>query len=125
VILQKHFVAAFAAFPPAIPLPAEIGLRALTLEGKPVEAPIWDAQGFLWLKRDGSTEEADKDFLALKQFSVLEDGIAMPAATALTYTGKQAINIPGRGMSVNISGGPADGVGPISPIVFSSFDISR
>lgn len=42
-------------------------------------------------------------------YSVLEDGIAMPAATALTYTGKQAINIPGRGMSVNISGGPADG----------------
>jgi flagellar hook-associated protein 3 FlgL len=42
-------------------------------------------------------------------YSVLEDGIAMPAATALNYTGKQAINIPGRGMSVNISGGPADG----------------
>jgi hypothetical protein len=44
--------------PQRIPLPREIGILALNLDGKPVEAPIWDAQGFLWLKRDGSTEEA-------------------------------------------------------------------
>jgi flagellar hook-associated protein 3 FlgL len=42
-------------------------------------------------------------------YTVLEDGIAMAAATAVSYKGTQAISIPGRGMSVNISGGPADG----------------
>ncbi len=76
--------------PQRIPLPREIGILALTLDGKPVEAPIWDAQGFLWLKRDGSTEEADKDFLALKQYSVLEDGIPLWLQTEieLTVSGK-------------------------------------
>ena len=43
-------------------------------------------------------------------YTVLEDGIAMPAATGLAYGGdKQSIAIPGRGMSVTLSGGPADG----------------
>lgn len=42
-------------------------------------------------------------------YSILEDGIAMPAATALSYTGSKSIEIPGRGMSMNITGGPADG----------------
>ncbi len=55
-----------------------------------MDAPVWDAQGFLWLKRDGSTEEADKDFLAIKQYSVLEDGIPLWLQTEveLTVSGK-------------------------------------
>ena len=61
--------------PQRIPLPREIGILALTLDGKPVDAPTWDAQGQLWLKRDGSTEEADKDFLSIKVYAALEDGI--------------------------------------------------
>jgi hypothetical protein len=40
--------------PQRIPIPREIGILALVIDGKPVDAPVWDAQGFLWLKRDGS-----------------------------------------------------------------------
>jgi len=50
--------------PQRIPIPREIGILALVIDGRPVDAPVWDAQGFLWLKRDGSAEEADKNFLA-------------------------------------------------------------
>lgn len=63
--------------PQGLSLPREIGLLALTLEGQPVSAPTWDAQGYLWLKRDASTEEADKDFLSVKVYALLEDGIPL------------------------------------------------
>ncbi|HEY5793326.1 MAG TPA: hypothetical protein VIS74_08505, partial [Chthoniobacterales bacterium] len=63
--------------PQSLPLPREIGLLTLTLEGQAVEAPAWDAQGLLWLKRDGSSEETDKDFLATKVYGLLEDGIPL------------------------------------------------
>ena len=63
--------------PRSMPLPREIGILALTLEGTPVESPAWDAEGVLWLKRDNSAEEADKDFLGVKVYAVLEDGIPL------------------------------------------------
>lgn len=63
--------------PQGLPLPQAIGLLALTLEGRPVPSPTWDAQGYLWLKRAASTEEADKDFLSVKVYALLEDGIPL------------------------------------------------
>jgi len=63
--------------PLRIPLPREIGLLALTVEGKPMPSPVWDAKGFLWLKRDATTEETDKDFLATKVYALVEDGIPL------------------------------------------------
>ena len=63
--------------PQRLALPREIGLLALTMEGKAVAAPAWDANGFLWLKRDASTEETDKDFLSLKIHALVEDGIPL------------------------------------------------
>ncbi|MBK8475040.1 MAG: hypothetical protein IPL39_01675 [Opitutaceae bacterium] len=63
--------------PQRIALPREIGILALSIDGNPVDAPVWDSQGFLWLKRDGSTEEADKDFLSVKLHALLEDGIPL------------------------------------------------
>jgi hypothetical protein len=63
--------------PQGIPLPPEIGVLSLTLEGQTVAAPTWDAQGYLWLKRDASTEEADKDFLSVKVYALVEDGIPL------------------------------------------------
>ncbi len=62
--------------PQRIPIPKSIGLLALTLDGKAVEIPNWDPEGFLWLKRTRS-EEADKDFLAVQVYRVIEDGIPM------------------------------------------------
>jgi hypothetical protein len=76
--------------PQRIRLPREIGILALKIDGQPVEAPVWDAQGFLWLKRDGSSEEADKNFLSLKLYTSLEDGIPLWLRTEieLTVSGK-------------------------------------
>ncbi len=73
-------------FPQRIAVPREIGILALTLEGKLVAAPVWDAQGFLWLRRDGSTEEADKDFLSVKVASAIEDGIPLWLRTEIEVT---------------------------------------
>ncbi|MCU0776801.1 MAG: hypothetical protein MUF86_03955 [Akkermansiaceae bacterium] len=63
--------------PQRIAVPAEIGILALRLDGAPVESPVWDAKGFVWLKRDASTEQTDKDFLGVKAHSLLEDGIPL------------------------------------------------
>lgn len=76
--------------PQRIRIPREIGILALVIDGKPVDAPVWDAQGFLWLKRDGAAEEADKNFLAVKLYASLEDGIPLWLRTEieLTVSGK-------------------------------------
>lgn len=75
--------------PQRIALPREIGLLSLKLEGAPVPIPSWDAEGFLWLKRSRS-EEADKDFLAVKAYRLIEDGIPMWLRTEieLSVSGK-------------------------------------
>lgn len=62
--------------PQRIPIPKSIGLVALTIDGKAVDIPNWDPEGYLWLKRTRS-EEADKDFLAVQVYRVIEDGIPM------------------------------------------------
>jgi len=76
--------------PQRLAVPPSIGLLALVIDGAPVEAPVWDAQGFVWLKRDGSTEETDKNFLAVKLYSALQDGIPLWLSTEveLTVSGK-------------------------------------
>ena len=63
--------------PQTIALPASVGMVALTLEGKPVENPVWDSAGQLWLERNAASGEADKDFLSVKLFAELEDGIPL------------------------------------------------
>ncbi len=63
--------------PQKIAMPPEIGILSLVLDGQAVESPVWDAQGLLWLKRDASTEQADKDFLGIKVHSLIEDGIPL------------------------------------------------
>ncbi len=77
-------------FPQRISVPREIGILSLAIDGKTVDAPVWDAESFLWLKRDGSTEEANKDFLAVKVYAVIEDGIPLwrRAEIELTVSGK-------------------------------------
>jgi len=76
----KHQLAGsyrWLSVPQRIAMPLEIGILSLKLNDRPVESPVWDAQGFLWLKRDASTEQTDKDFLGVKAHSLLEDGIPM------------------------------------------------
>ena len=69
--------------PLRIAMPADIGILSLTLDGQAVALPVWDAEGFLWLKRDASTAQTDKDFLAVKLNSLLEDGIPLWLHTEL------------------------------------------
>ncbi len=71
--------------PQSIPLPQEIGILSLMLDGKPVEAPTWDSAGLLWLKRDGSSEEAAKDFLSVKVYAAIDDGIPMWLHTSVEF----------------------------------------
>ncbi len=75
----KHTVAGsfpWKSMPERLPVPPEIGLLALTTDGKPVEAPDWEPDGTLWLKRTRA-EAADRDLLTRQVYRVLEDGIPM------------------------------------------------
>ena len=76
----------WSEIPQRLSIPAEIGILVLVIDGQPVESPVWDAQGFLWLKRDGSKEEADKNFLAVKLYAALEDGIPLWLRTEIELT---------------------------------------
>lgn len=75
--------------PSSIPLPEEIGVLSLTLEGKKVESPTWNA-GQLWLKRTRNTETTDKDSLTVHVYRLIEDGIPMWLRTniELSVSGK-------------------------------------
>lgn len=63
--------------PQSLAVPREIGLLTLTLNGQAVESPAWDASGAVWLKRESTGEEAAKNFLSVKVYSMLEDGIPL------------------------------------------------
>jgi hypothetical protein len=78
------------SLPQRLSVPREIGLLDLTLEGKPVESPLWDAKGDLWLKRDGTARQGEKDFLSTTLYSLLEDGAPLILRTRveLVVSGK-------------------------------------
>lgn len=67
----------WADFPQRIAIPPAIGILSLILEGRPVANPVWDAEGQLWLKREGLTGPAEENFLSVKLYSLLEDGIPL------------------------------------------------
>jgi hypothetical protein len=74
------------SMPQRIVIPREIGILVLLIDGQPADAPAWDAQGFLWLKRGGSTGEADKNFLSIKLYAAVEDGIPLWLRTQVEIT---------------------------------------
>ena len=61
--------------PQSIPIPPEVGLLKLQVDGKPVEFPKWDVKGAVWLKR--RSEPQEKNLLAVQVYRVIEDGIPM------------------------------------------------
>jgi hypothetical protein len=63
----------WSTMPQSVRIPPQIGVLNLQLNGAPVELPVWDAEGRLWLQRTG-TEPADKDFLAVKVYRLIHDG---------------------------------------------------
>ena len=76
--------------PTKLAIPKEIGMLALTLQGAVVESPAWDAESNLWLKPDRAAEQAESDFLGIKVYAVLEDGIPLWLRTEieLSVSGK-------------------------------------
>ena len=78
------------SMPQRLPVPREIGLLDLMIEGKPVEMPLWDANGDLWLKRDGTARQGEKDFLSTNLYTLLEDGVPLILRTRveLVVSGK-------------------------------------
>lgn len=67
----------WSELPQNLRIPAPLGILSLVRDGKPIENPAWDAQGLLWLRRDASTETAERNFLEVRISSLLEDGIPM------------------------------------------------
>ncbi len=63
----------WTSMPQSVRIPPQIGVLNLQLNGQPVELPMWDSEGRLWLLRT-STEPADKDFLAVKVYRLIHDG---------------------------------------------------
>jgi hypothetical protein len=63
----------WSAMPQSVHLPMQIGVLNLQLNGQPVESPVWDAEGRLWLQRTG-TEPADKDFISVQVHQLISDG---------------------------------------------------
>ncbi|MFZ9853594.1 MAG: hypothetical protein ACO3I0_00655 [Limisphaerales bacterium] len=80
----------WSRMPQRLRIPPEIGVLNLTLLGQPVPNPAWDADGQLWLKRDGAAGTDEKNFLATKVYSLVEDGIPMwlRQEVELTVSGK-------------------------------------
>lgn len=80
---------AWKEMPQGLPIPPQIGVLALTMNGQKVELPNWDENGFLWLKRTRA-EETQREFLAAQVYRVLEDGIPLWLRTEieLSVSGK-------------------------------------
>jgi hypothetical protein len=67
----------WSSVPQSLLIPKEVGILALNVDGRPAPSPTWNEEGLLWLRRDGSSGQADKDFLSIKVYAVLEDGIPL------------------------------------------------
>jgi hypothetical protein len=63
--------------PQKLPVPVEVGLVGLEIEGEAVEVPARDDKGALWLKRSAVSDAAQEDYLATKVHALLEDGIPL------------------------------------------------
>ncbi len=80
----------WATMPQQLHVPPGIGLLALTVDGSTVPFPAWDAAGQLWLRRDRVSDEAERDFVSVQVYRVIEDGIPMwlRSEIELTVSGK-------------------------------------
>ncbi|MEO6052860.1 MAG: hypothetical protein ABIP97_02505, partial [Chthoniobacterales bacterium] len=75
----------WAEIPQQIGMPREIGMLALTVDGKLVEFPAWDGDGKVWLRRDVTSDKAEKDFLSVKIYRLIDDGIPMWLHTEIEF----------------------------------------
>lgn len=79
----------WASMPQQIPVPPEIGLLTLQVNGKPVRVINRDADGKVWLKRK-RVDVQEKNSLSVQVYRAIEDGIPMwlRSDIELTVSGK-------------------------------------
>ncbi len=70
------------ALPASLEVPTEIGLVALTLNGRPIRSPNRDSEGRLWL-REGEGQQEEESALTLALYRKLEDETPMILTTRL------------------------------------------
>lgn len=63
--------------PQSLPVPPQIGIVTLAIDGQPVPLPVREASGLLWLKLQADAEEIARDAIDVRTYAVLEDGIPM------------------------------------------------
>lgn len=81
--------------PEMIHVPPASGLIALTIGGKPVEFPVIDEEGRLWLKRKPEIRR-EEDVIELKVYRLLMDSIPMQVTNLLR------LNIAGRAREIRL-----------------------
>jgi len=75
----------WTATPKSLPLPAAVGLLALTVNGRPVSFPVIDnASAILWIQKTGTAEEGRvEDRLQVQRFRRILDDLPMQVETRL------------------------------------------
>ncbi|HVO12058.1 MAG TPA: hypothetical protein VMX54_15060 [Vicinamibacteria bacterium] len=88
---------AWSRLPESLPVPAEIGLLDLRLDGQPVARARRDTAGLLWL-RAGSERAGEGESLRLQVFRRIRDGIPLFVETQLE------LEVSGRAREVALQG---------------------
>lgn len=98
---------AWSRLPESLPVPAEIGVVALRLDGEPVGRPRRDEAGLLWLR--ASTEAAGEgESLRLSVFRRVRDGLPLFVETRLE------LEVAGRAREITLPGALLPETVPVS-----------
>ncbi|MDY6881779.1 MAG: hypothetical protein SV686_16195 [Thermodesulfobacteriota bacterium] len=95
------------SMPEMIHIPPASGLVGLTIGGIPVDFPLWDSQGRLWLQK-GKKELGGEDRLEVLVYRLLKDTIPMEVANRID------LSISGRAREITIKGLLLDGSVPMA-----------
>ena len=82
-VVNGEFV--WREMPQRIAIPKAVGILTLSVDEKAIEIPNWDADGRVWLRRT-RRQAADKDFLSVQVYRLIEDGIPVWLRTDLELT---------------------------------------
>jgi len=68
----------WAKMPQKLSLPSETGLVSLVVQEQPIDQPLWDNGGHLWLNKSSAPQEnTGEDSLSANLYGYLEDGIPL------------------------------------------------
>jgi hypothetical protein len=99
---------AWSRLPESLPVPAELALLALSLDGRPVPTPRREASGLLWLRRGDEVAAGEGESLRLQVFRQLADGIPLVVETRVE------LEVSGPAREVELQGALLDESIPLS-----------